>query len=635
MSAVEVHLDEFGAVELVNTTDVPVGPVQLAAAFEDTTLPDSARPLVAAITRWARSVQGGPNRRRGTLLDRDRFAAPANTFEKIRLSRSALRDDVVGGIADLTEALAFKRTVFFAPDKDDQALWNLWAKTVNLDALLRTAWRQHYTDSHVVFGVWWDQATFRLPGTGPQGRAARRRTVTLNVPTAIDVLDTLKITPVGATSFGRERLAYIANQAEAERIDAILAWERERHRRNQVRNTGRLPSGAPIPRGLPTRWDVDDTRLDDPLVHRLIVERYVPDADEAQDLMIDGVNPLNLYLLDDRAVFRHTATKPGYARFADVRMESIFELLDMKSQVRQKDRVHLIGGINFLVLIKQGTDQHPADPAEVAHLRANTRTIAQVPIIVGDHRLAVEIVTPNLDTVLDPDKWSLLDESIRARILRQFGPRPKGSGAEGSKELAQLAGHWLESERQMLRRTLEASIYGPMVARNPDLGPAKQRFHPQHIALSFDQAWASFLMDMRAQNEISRETFHGEFEFSQEDEAALIEREREEYDDIFQTHIPFDGRPDVDEPQQQTPAQRRAEQRRAGRTRGGTRNGGGAAPGSGQGQEPRNPRRLSTASEKDELMDRAQELGIRGRWKMNKSQLVDAIEAAEAEEESQ
>lgn len=39
-------------------------------------------------------------------------------------------------------------------------------------------------------------------------------------------------------------------------------------------------------------------------------------------------------------------------------MKSIFELLDLKQQLRQMDRAHLIGGSNFIVLMTMGDKDH-------------------------------------------------------------------------------------------------------------------------------------------------------------------------------------------------------------------------------------------------------------------------------------
>ena len=97
-------------------------------------------------------------------------------------------------------------------------------------------------------------------------------------------------------------------------------------------------------------------------------------------------------------------------------MKSIFELLDLKSQLRQMDRVHLIGGTNFIIVVTKGTDQHPAKPQEIANLQAQVRTVARLPVLVGDHRLQVEIVTPKMDMTLKAERYNSIDSRITGRL---------------------------------------------------------------------------------------------------------------------------------------------------------------------------------------------------------------------------
>jgi hypothetical protein len=326
--------------------------------------------------------------------------------------------------------------------------------------------------------------------------------------------------------------------------------------------------------------------------------------------------------------FRHTATRPQYQPFATVRMKSIFELLDLKSQLRQMDRAHLIGGTNFIIVVTKGTDQLPAKPQEIANLQSQVRTVARLPVLVGDHRLHVEIITPKLDNTLKAERYNAIDSRISSRLYLTMvsGAYQSGTTGDDSIKLTKVIARGLESRRHMLRRTLEKQLFGPLFMSNEVLTTQpKLEFHPKNIALDFDPNFASFLLDLRASSELSRETLLSQFDMDEADEARLLEREREIYDDIFQTAIPFDapqnnqqrtGQPQVNQ-DPNTPGKTNTDQsgkpstgpknqpkdpassttpegqRRAGRRAGGTKNGGGAAPGTGQGQAPRNPRRKS------------------------------------------
>lgn len=460
-------------------------------------------------------------------------------------------------------------------------------------------WRELFAVSQFYCAVWWQTKTFKVRGTSDKG-VKRRKEITVRCPKSLSLLDPLKVVPVGVSMFRQNRLAYIADRGEAEAFNRAIGGE-----------------------------------TDDRIVSRLILGPYVPDEGERRWMGEMGIAADRLFELNPATVFRHTATRPDFQRFATVRMKSVFELLDLKNQLRAMDRAHLIGGTNFIVLITKGTDERPATPAEVANLQSQVRVVARLPVLVGDHRLKVEIVTPKLDSTLKGERYNTIDARITARLYQMFmlGNYAAGSGGDDSVKLAKFLAKGLESRRHMLRRTLEEAIFTPMFVRNDTLETApKMLFHPKSIALDFDSAWATFLLDLREANEISRETILSQFDLDQADEARMLEREAEKYDDIFQTQVPFstpnpklgpDGQPapggqggtgaggggnvaphshgpdGTPVPMPAAPVKKaakkttRSSQRQAGRSGGGTRNGGGAAPGTGQGQAPRNPRKRS------------------------------------------
>lgn len=337
--------------------------------------------------------------------------------------------------------------------------------------------------------------------------------------------------------------------------------------------------------------------------------------------------------------------KHPYAR-AIVKIERVADAEAVCIKTARDDGLFLTEGMvvthntNFIILITKGTDQHPARPGEVESLQTQVRTVARVPIIVGDHRLEVKIITPSTDNTLRPERYNAIDSRITARLYQMFmlGNYAAGGKGDDSVKLARVVARGMESRRHMIRRSLETHVFRPTVQMNaeftsePDL-----RFHPKRVALDFDQALAAFLLDLRDRGDISRDSILSEFDFSQEEEARKREREAEQYDEIFQTAVPYSGNITTDinagaaaksapggaaggggasspnipdhghaptgEPVPLGPSSRSktasnkktgtADTKSAGRRQGGTKNGGGSAPGSGQGQTPRNPRKKS------------------------------------------
>ena len=115
------------------------------------------------------------------------------------------------------------------------------------------------------------------------------------------MLDLLKVVPVGNLLFDQDVVAYAADLGEVDRISAVL------------RGRQRDP---------------------DPIIEQLVVGEYHPNDVEREELQRDGLPTDRLFLLNPRRVFRHTDTRSQYQRFATVRMRSVFELLDLKAQLR-------------------------------------------------------------------------------------------------------------------------------------------------------------------------------------------------------------------------------------------------------------------------------------------------------------
>lgn len=540
-------------------------------------------PEVAAIVRWTSTIQGndasfngGSGRNRaGTIFQRDRYVTPGSVHDQFLTARDAVEsDDIVSGVADSTESLVFNRMSFLAEDEDEEDVWNQIAADLDLDSRLREMWRELFIYSQFYSVIWWGTKSYKVRGKTDKGNARRKEFNNLRVPLGLTMLDPLKVIPVGGLLFNQEKLAYLADASEVDMLDAAAKNDPEA----------------------------------DPLARQIITTRYEPNRVEARQLAADGIALSHLYLLNGENVFRHTATRSQYQRFAAVRMKSVFELLDLKAQLKQMDRAMLLGGTNFIVLIKKGTDQRPATKNEITALQSQVRTVARVPVIVGDHRLAVEIVTPKTDNTLAPERYNGIDSRITGRLYQMFvtGNYSAGAAGDDSIKLAMVVARGMESRRRQLRRQIEARVLRPTVERNDQFTDRpKLRFHPARIELTFDAAMVQFLIDCRDRGDISRETYLNEIDVDQADEAMLRKREKERFDDTFTpTNVPFtadNGAPGA-KPKAAGAggaAQKQAS-RTAGRNQGGNRNGGGAAPGSGQGKAPRRGRPKEAAIEEDD-----------------------------------
>lgn len=540
----EIALDVGGEAIVINATDIDDSEIIQGLA---------ENPEFRAIQHWTSSMMppgSSDSSRMGGVFQRDRFVTPSNIFEEMQVAiHAAEYDDTVSGVLETTEALAFSKMSIDCDDPDEEDIWQQIMGHMNMDGLLRRMWREQFTVSQFYAVTRWKRKTFKVRGNPIQsgeGKRARRKSYNLLVPDAVTILDPLRVVPVGNFAFGEEKLVYIANKSESEDFDEVLAGK----------NTA------------------------DVIIKNLIVSRYNPSENEKKKIKaITGINVDNLYLMNEENVWRHTETRPDYQRFATVRMKSVFELLDLKSQLRQMDRAYLIGGTNFIVLVKKGSDAQPAKPSEIQALASQVRTTSRVPVLIGDHRLDIEIITPDQDMTLKPERYNSLDARIAARLYLMFMTGNYAAGAKGddSIKLARVVARGIESRRHMLRRDLQANILQKVMEKNAGKLSAepKIQFHPRHVALDFDNNMATFYNDLRAAGNLSRDTLLAEFDINQDEEARKRQREDEEYGDIFApVAIPFGGNVDPEgdgSDEKKGPVDPKA----AGRGQGGNRNGGG------------------------------------------------------------
>lgn len=509
-------------------------------------------PEVAALTDWALETQPSQNKRAGWMSERDRYVVPGGVYEQFKAAlRAAEHDDVVSGVCESTEALAFSKMRMEVEEEDQEDVWNQIARDLDLDSRLREMWHELFIYSQVIVGTYWGTKSYTVRGTTRSG-TKRKKTYRLRVPLGITMMDPFKIAPVGGHLFGQERLVYMADPDEAKVIEAVI-------------------SGREI----------------DPFIRETMVGRFVPDESQTKrlsDLNLSTRATSHMYTLNPLTVFRHTDTKPQYHPFAAVRLKSIFELLDLKNNLRHNDRAHLIGGTNFIIVITKGSDQKPATQKEINALAGYARTLARVPMLIGDHRLNVNIVTPKQDFVLLPEKHNVIDARISARLYMMFLTGGFSAGTRGDKsvDLARMVARGLESRRHQLKRFMERKVFQPILDGNDDLTDFPDlRFTPKRIALDFDPNMAIFMKDLHDMGNLSRDTLLSEFDFDEDEEYRKRKRAKESgRDELFQTAVPFSS------PQAQ-PFGNAVPQspRDAGRNRGGNRNGGGAAPGTGQGQQ--------------------------------------------------
>jgi hypothetical protein len=485
----------------INNSDIPSAVINENADM---------REIANTLSRWVDNARAATGRT--SMFDRGAFTPPDNPYEEMRAARTAMKyDSLVSGIAEVTEAFAFQGVKWESANPDEADVFNQLSRDMNLDAVIRSMWQEEFTYSQVVVAKLWDWTEYTVRGTTKNGNQ-RKRKYRLWAPLQMRVLDSAKVVPVGTGPLAGEQLAWQATMGEIGAYQAA-AWG----------------------------------QMVDPLMLAFFQGAYQPSYMEASQLAALGVDTTRLLAVNPEWVFRHTITKPDYQRFADVRLKSCFSLLDLKRQLMQSDRAMLIGAANYILLIRKGLKDEPAQAVELTNLKENYNFIAKMPVIISDHRLSIDIIAPKTDFTLDSAKYDVLDSRLLARLLGTLSLGGKGQRNETQETISYAVARTMENRRHMLKRTLEIELARAVVnhPKNRSLFDTEPNlvFTPRQIALSMDPSYVSGLLALRTQREISRDTILEFFGLDEGTEAQRMEMEAEMFDDIFRTFQPYAGQP--------------------------------------------------------------------------------------------
>lgn len=475
-----------------------------ASGLETVDVEETVHRVSRELASWVNTTRGGASR--PSLFNRAAYVAPDNPYALMATAKNAVEnDDIVSGTCDVTEGLMLQGLKWESEEPDDADVFNQISRDLNLDDFARTWHREDFTYSQAVIALWWDRKSYTVRGKTESGKK-KKRTVSIYCPVAATFLDPQKVVPLQPGPFGQDRLAWHATTEEF--------------------------AAAQVPVGQ------------DPVLSNFTTGPVTVSKSEASYLQAIGIDPKRLLGLNPEMVFRLTRTKSTYERWPSVRLKSTFPLLDLKHQLMEADRVNLVGSANYLLLVRQGSKEEPALQSEIDNLNENFKVVAKLPVIIGDHRLQIDIITPDQDNVLQQSKYDTIDSRILSRVMGALTVSAGGQRNENSLTVARGIARQLENRRHMFKRALEERIARRVVEHPANAGAFKSEpnltFTPRNVQLDSDSELVRAILTLRTQKELSRESVLEYFGFDQSVEAQRREHEEDSgLDDIFQTTVPF------------------------------------------------------------------------------------------------
>ena len=485
---------------IINSTAVSTGEIAQSSQVRD---------VVREISRWVDETRGR-GQAQASMFRRDRFVPANNPYALMRAAKDATdADDIVSGVLESTSALAFPGCKWEGDNADEADIFNQINADLNMDAFLRNAYRDWFRYDQFVAAKLWGYGEYTVRGKTKNGNK-RKKTYKVWAPQRLVILDSMLTVPIGRGPLREDRLAWAGSEAE------IVHYQ-----------------------------DVFEGDTIDPLMTLFFQGTYTPTEVEVRDMVAWGVDPQQLLVMNPDYVFRHTGDRADHELFPQTKLKSVFSLLDLKQQLMASDRATLIGAANYILLIRKGSDAAPAKPEEIRNLQEKYNFLAKLPVIISDHRLDIEIIAPKLDFVLKESSYETIDRRILARLLGALSVGGGGAadGAGASSMIGGMISKVMENRRHMLKRTLEREIARAVVNHPKNAGIFEQApslvYTPRNVSIDTDQAYASALLALRTQREVSRETILEYLGLDQATEAQRMELEDEIYDDIFKTAIPF------------------------------------------------------------------------------------------------
>lgn len=436
----------------------------------------------------------------GSLLARRKYQTPANVIDEIKLARSlAERDDDVAAAIGEMVAIAFGDG--FDHQANDEATVELFtemakAKYMSLGASLQEMYRELLISSQVNTAILFtrEKVEYSLQGSD------RRLSKSLAVP-MIGVLHAENIRVIGNDMFRTGQLAYYPDN------DGLRSWLEKFFN----------PRTEPAVKAQMGREDRVSANMFTGKVPQELIDRDAPAGARW------GAD--NLYFLNPRMVHRSTFAK-GQWKYPKPLMTRDFSLLEAKRLLNIMDYALLQGGSNFVVVAKKGTDDRPAQKEEIENLEQVVRVASKTGVIVGDHRLSFEIITPKMEALLSPEKRRLLGRKIVQAMLRipesaQEAPARSSQSNPEQESKARV----VTSDRGLLKGHVEDFIYDEIVSRNPKVFKTAPAIAFPKIILQATQFFTDYMLKLRDRGDIPRKWA---VEFAGFDFDAAVEQRRRE-----------------------------------------------------------------------------------------------------------
>lgn len=484
---------------ILNDTDLPDGQVEqtVRELWETGVFAEEHASLAGAQSTFQTYVNDG------SLLARHRYRTPTNVIEEMKLARDlAERDDDIRAIIGGILALAFGEPIeIHSKDQQTLELFREMSKPrkLGLRHIAKEMLREYLITGTMTTVRLFVPDILLASKDNDKGEylASPTKTPVRVLTPRCGILPGENIRVVGSDLFGDQELAYWPG--DDPKLSKFL----------QEFFDSKTSAGRRA-----------EMRREDPISTTLFVK---PVQVDEQQSFLPG-SSFSAYLMNPQMVHR-TSMPKGFWPYPRPLIASVFSLLEAKRLLNIMDFALLQGAANYIVVAKKGSDQRPALPNEIVQLRELVRHLGRTGVVVGDHRLSFDILTPKLDDLLAAEKRDLISKHIATAMLR----KPPNITQDGGAALAATEGEWInkviEDDRRDVLEHLHHFIFHDTVDANPGVFTEAPDLHCHKIILAGTQYFTDLVLKLRDRGDIPRKyaVEAAGFNFG----AAVAERKRE------------------------------------------------------------------------------------------------------------
>lgn len=441
----------------------------------------------------------------GSMMARGKFRPPQNIIDEIRLARElAEKDDDTAATIDMLVAAAISDGYLNQhPDEQVEHVFDKITEDMDLPSVIAELYREYLVTAQVNMLSVFVRANYEIKPEDVSRRLSRSVARPL-----LGALPAENIRVLGNDVLRTGQLLYSPDPMLEQWLRGYFSDGVSEAKKNRMRS-------------------------EDPLAAALFTGPVqVPYNDMDMDLFGGGGT---LWGLNPDMVHRVTHAK-GSWKYPRPFLTRNFSLLEAKRLLNVMDHALLQGGTNYIVLAKKGSEKQPGLPDEIANLRELVKRASQSGAIIGDHRVSLEVITPDLTHLLDPAKRQMIGRKLSGALLRvpEFGSDDTGQAVA---TFAELLSRVITQDRTLIRDLIHRAVWNEVMRRNRGtFGNAVNRpllWFPK-IVLQGNQFFLEYLLKMYDRGDLPRKIMlnYGDFDYG----AIKAQKKREVAsgdDDVF------------------------------------------------------------------------------------------------------